>query len=208
MHWWPEWLVQACQGCPGKSPLMIIVVVALCGVVGLDWGSTWWHHTGKHGSSAPHQRIAQPTSWPHVASPTWSSTEEVARPATKRFHPSDWRALEACCWPWTWWCINATALASYANLMMLMMMMIGLSTLAGLVWSFEVFCNVLCEMLLQTWLPVSRPRLWRDIIAGRPAEEADTATTPRLHQSGRGDCCLCPRCCTVNFCNVSSLFFC
>jgi len=26
-----------------------------------------------------------------------SSTEQVARPATKRFHPSHWRALEACC---------------------------------------------------------------------------------------------------------------
>ena len=34
----------------------------------------------------------------------------------KRFHPSDWRALEACCRPWTWWCNDATALAGYANL--------------------------------------------------------------------------------------------
>jgi len=34
-----------------------------------------------------------------MASPTWSSTEQVARPATKRFHPSDWRTLEACCQP-------------------------------------------------------------------------------------------------------------
>jgi len=33
-------------------------------------GSTWRRHTGKHSSSAPHQRITQPTSWPHVASPT------------------------------------------------------------------------------------------------------------------------------------------
>jgi len=47
--------------------------------------------------------FTQPTSWPHVASPTWSSTEQVARPAT-----SDWRALEACCRPWTWWCGYAT----------------------------------------------------------------------------------------------------
>ena len=30
-----------------------------------------------------------------MASPTWSSTEQVARPATKRFHTSDWRALNA-----------------------------------------------------------------------------------------------------------------
>ena len=58
-----------------------------------------------------------------VASPTWSSTEQVARPATKRFHTSDWRPLETCCRPWTWWCNNATALAGYANLMMMMMMM-------------------------------------------------------------------------------------
>ena len=83
-------------------------------------GSTWRRHTGKHGSSAPHQRITQPTSWPHVASPTWSSTEQLARPATKQFHPSNWRALEACCRPWTWWCNDATALAGYATVMMMM----------------------------------------------------------------------------------------
>jgi len=64
--------------------------------------------------------ITQPTSWPHVASPTWSSTEQVARPATKRFQTSDWRAPETCCRPWTWWCNDATALAGYANLMMMM----------------------------------------------------------------------------------------
>jgi len=69
----------------------------------------------------PHQHITQPTSRPHVASPTWSSTEQVARPATKRFHPSDWRALEACCRPWTWWCNDATALAGYATTMNVMM---------------------------------------------------------------------------------------
>ena len=87
-------------------------------------GSTWRRHTGKHGSSAPHERITQPTSWPHVASPTWSSTEQLARPATKRFHTSDWRALEACCRPWTWWCNDATDLAGYATMMMMMMMII------------------------------------------------------------------------------------
>jgi len=76
-------------------------------------------HTGNCGSSAPHQRITQPTSWPHVASPTWSSTEQVAWPATKRFHPTDWRALEVCCRPWTWWCNDATALAGYATMMMM-----------------------------------------------------------------------------------------
>ena len=82
-------------------------------------GSTWWRHTGKHGSSAPHQRVTQPTSWPHVASSTWSCTEQVARPATERFHPSDWRPLEACCRPWTWWCNDATALTGYATVMMM-----------------------------------------------------------------------------------------
>jgi len=40
-----------------------------------------------------------------------------------RFHPSsDWRALEACCRPWTWWCNDATALAGYATMTMMMMM--------------------------------------------------------------------------------------
>ena len=71
--------------------------------------------------SAPHQRITQPTSWPHVASPTWSSTEQVARPAAKRFHTSDWRPLETCYRLWTWWCNDATALAGYAKLMMMIM---------------------------------------------------------------------------------------
>jgi len=47
--------------------------------------------------------------------------EQVARPATKQFQPFDWRALEACCNPWTWWCNDATALAGYANMMMMMM---------------------------------------------------------------------------------------
>jgi len=85
-------------------------------------GSTW-RHTGKYGSSAPHQRITQPTSWPHVASPTWSSTEQVAGQATKRPHQSDWRPLDACCRSWSWWCNDATALAGYATVMMIMMMM-------------------------------------------------------------------------------------
>ena len=50
---------------------------------------------GKHGSSAPRKRIIRPTSWPPVASLTWSFTEQLARPATKRLHPSHWRPLEA-----------------------------------------------------------------------------------------------------------------
>jgi len=88
-------------------------------------GSTRRRHcTGKHGFSAPHQRITQLTSWLHVASPTWSSTEQVARPATKRLHTSDWRPLEACYRSWTWLHNDATALAGYANMMMMMMMML------------------------------------------------------------------------------------
>ena len=82
-------------------------------------GLFWRWHTGKHGCSAPCKCITQPTSWPHVASPTWSSTEQVAQPATKRFHTSDWRALEACCRPWTWWCNKTTTLAGYATVMIM-----------------------------------------------------------------------------------------
>ena len=63
---------------------------------------------------------SKPTSWPHAASPTWSSTEQVARPATKRFLPSDWRGGVLS--PWTWWCNDAMALASYATMMMMMML--------------------------------------------------------------------------------------
>jgi len=73
--------------------------------------SAWRRHTGKHGSSVPHERITQPTSWPYMASPT----EQVARPATKRFHTSAWRPLESCCRPRTWWWNDATALAGYAT---------------------------------------------------------------------------------------------
>jgi len=37
------------------------------------------------------------------------------------FHTSDWRPLETCCRPWTWWCNDATApIAGYANMMMMM----------------------------------------------------------------------------------------
>ena len=85
-------------------------------------------------------RAVGPTSRPHVASPTWSATEHVARPATKRYHPSHGRALEACCRPWTWWCNDATALAGYAT--MTMIMSVGVdwyetlhSLITGLLWS-------------------------------------------------------------------------
>ena len=50
-------------------------------------------------------------------------TSGSSRPATTRFHPNDWRPLEACCRPWTRWCNDAmTALAGYATVMMMMMM--------------------------------------------------------------------------------------
>ena len=46
-------------------------------------------------------------------------TSGSSRPATTRFHPNDWRPLEACCRPWTLWCNDATALAAYATMMMM-----------------------------------------------------------------------------------------
>ena len=36
-------------------------------------------------------------------------------------HPSDWRPLEVCCQPWTWWCNDATALAGCATTMMIVL---------------------------------------------------------------------------------------
>jgi len=38
----------------------------------------------------------------------------------KRFHTSNWRSLETCCRPRTWWCNDATALVGYVKLMMMM----------------------------------------------------------------------------------------
>ena len=51
-------------------------------------------------------------------------TQQVTRPTTKRFHMSHWRALEACCRPWTWWCKDATPLAGYATKMTMTMMLL------------------------------------------------------------------------------------
>jgi len=66
-----------------------------------------------------HARTDRRTNRKHNASDTHGmggGIAHVARPAPKRFHPSsDWRALEACCRPWTWWCNDATALAGYAT---------------------------------------------------------------------------------------------
>jgi len=67
-----------------------------------------------------HARTDRRTNRKHNASDTHGmggGVAHVARPAPKRFHPlSDWRALEACCRPWTWWCNDATALAGYATM--------------------------------------------------------------------------------------------
>ena len=49
-----------------------------------------------------------------------ASASQVGRPATKRFHTSNWRSLETCCRQRTWWCNDATALVGYVKLMMMM----------------------------------------------------------------------------------------
>jgi len=113
---------------------------------------------GKHGSSAPRKGITQPTSWPYVASPTWSSTEQVARPITKRLHPSNWRPLEAYCRPRTWWCNDATALASYATMMMMRLglLMVNLCTKLE-VSNGEVNSELLVESLRFSPTPFGAP---------------------------------------------------
>jgi len=80
----------------------------------------WRQPTGKHGSSAPCKCITQLTSWLHVASPTWSSTEQVAPPATKLFRLSHWRPLEGCCQSWIRWWNDVMALTGYGTMMMMM----------------------------------------------------------------------------------------
>jgi len=66
---------------------------------GQDWACVHWRCNGDtrgHAVDTPGQSIVVKVFlfvlsalWPHVASPTWSSTEQVARPATKRFQTSD-----------------------------------------------------------------------------------------------------------------------
>ena len=119
------------------SPILSMHIVILAS------GLTWWH-TGKHGSSAPHQRITQLTSWRQVASPTWSSTEQVARPATKWLDPLNWRPLEACCWPWTWWCNNAPALAGYVTMILYIILLLYIIT------------SLLPSVLWHCWLSVRK----------------------------------------------------
>ena len=57
-----------------------------------------------------------------IRNPDYMRIRTVGRPATKRFHTSNWRSLETCCRPRTWWCNDATALVGYVKLMMMMMM--------------------------------------------------------------------------------------
>jgi len=115
LKWWTEMLKYFSGPVSLHCPISYLVYALLIWAC----GSTWRRHTGKHGSAAPRKPITQPIAWPHVASPTWSSTEQVVRPATKWLYPSGWRPLEACSRSWTWWCNDATALAGYANMMMI-----------------------------------------------------------------------------------------
>ena len=43
--------------------------------------------------------------------------EQLQNDSTRRAY--DWRPLETSCRPWTWWCNDATALACYANSMII-----------------------------------------------------------------------------------------
>ena len=83
--------------------------------------SNWRRHTGKHGSSAPHQCITQPTSWPYVASPSppghprnkWvdqlrnDSTRPIGdlwRRAVDHGHGgATTRRPSSATWNWWWW---------------------------------------------------------------------------------------------------------
>jgi len=83
-------------------------------------GSTWWRHTGKHGSSAPHQRVTQPTSdrtWrrpPGRARNKWLDqlrndstrpTGDLWRRAVDRGHGgATTRRPSPATRQWWWWC--------------------------------------------------------------------------------------------------------
>ena len=60
-------------------------------------GSARWKHTCKQGSPSPCQHITQSSSWPHMATSTWSSMEQVARPPQRWFQLFHWRPLKAWC---------------------------------------------------------------------------------------------------------------
>ena len=110
----------------------------------------------------------------YVRSTNWSSTEQLARPATKRFHPSDWRALEACCRPWTWWCNDATTLAGYARMMMMMMKIDQLGTTVDSIRLADVErrrCRV-------TTAPRPAWKMWRSDICHPPTPGRQTVPYP------------------------------
>ena len=83
LKWWSTTMDWSDFTVPSPIPLTHLGICA--------YGLTWRRHTGEYDCSAPRQLITQPTSWPHIASPTWSSMEQVARSTTKQFRTSDWR---------------------------------------------------------------------------------------------------------------------
>jgi len=104
LKWWSTTMNQSDFTVPSAIPLTHFCIWAR--------GVTWRWHTGKHGSSAPHHRVTQPTSWPHMASPTWSSTEQVTRPAPVQLETTGGMLSTvdmAVWWPspatqqWWWW---------------------------------------------------------------------------------------------------------
>ena len=84
-----------------------------------QWWSTCWQVCRRFASR---RRSGKKT----LRTPAANKVHKFCNHGTKRFHPSDWKPVEVCCRPWTWWCNDATALAGYANMMMTMMMIRGL----------------------------------------------------------------------------------
>jgi len=75
-----------------KSSREIVDSVFADHAQGQDWACVHWRCNGDTRGQSIVVKVflfVLSALWPHVASPTWSSTEQVARPATKRFHPSD-----------------------------------------------------------------------------------------------------------------------
>ena len=71
-------------------------------------------------------------------------------------HPSDWRALEVCCRPWTWWCNDATALAGYATMMMMMMCVCVIAALIRVCWRKQPWNCAGVSSSTTLWLATSR----------------------------------------------------
>jgi len=107
---------------PGKQPLLLLLFITPEGstlqtsgclrvVVGLGFVRNFTAH------QVTRALLSLNVSGEHLYSDGISV--RGARPATERFHPSDWRPLAVCCRPWTWWRNDATALAGYATKMMM-----------------------------------------------------------------------------------------